>query len=90
MSLLLPYTAVMAGEGYDGGFTRGGRLGCSVAAIVGTPLFAFLLLADSLGDCDPGTDCHQGFLLHVLLPSVLIASAAGLVVRILVNRLSAG
>ena len=50
MSLLLPYTAVMAGEGYDGGFTRGGRLGCSVAAIAGTALFAFLLLADSLGE----------------------------------------
>ena len=82
------YSSSMAGESYDGGFTRGGRWGCAGAAIVGTPIFATLLLADALGDCDPGTACQHGFLVHVLLPSAAIGGAVGLIVRFLVNRLS--
>jgi hypothetical protein len=77
----------MAGEGYDDGSTRGGKWGCAVAAVVGTPIFAFLLLVDALGDCAPDTACHKGFLVHVLLPTVAIAGGLGLIVRYCVNRL---
>jgi len=66
--------------------SRGTKSGCGAAAIVGVPTFAFLLLMDALGDCEPGTACRKGFLLMVLLPSVLIAGAIGLLVRFLVNR----
>lgn len=76
----------MAGETYDGGLSRGAKWGLAVAAIVGLPLFAFLLAMDALGDCAPGLTCRKGFLLMVLVPSVVAASAVGLLVRLVVNR----
>jgi hypothetical protein len=78
----------MNGAGYNGGSTSGGRWGCGLAAIIGAPLFFFLLLADALGDCAPDTVCHKGFLSMVVLPTILIAAPVGLLTRWLVNRRS--
>jgi len=76
----------MAGETYDGGLSRAAKWGSAAAAIVGLPVFACLLILDALGDCEPGTGCHKGFLLMVLAPSALIASAVGLLVWFVVRR----
>jgi len=78
----------MAGDSYDGGLSRANKWGLVGAAIVGLPLFAFLLLMDALGDCEPGTGCRKGFLLMVLAPTFIAASAVGLTVRLLVKRSS--
>lgn len=76
----------MAGEIHEGDVSRATKWGCAAAAIVGLPLFAFLLAMDALGDCEPGTACRKGFLLMVLAPSVLIAGAVGLFVWFIANR----
>lgn len=76
----------MAGESYEGGPTRGGKWGCGAATLVGVPLFAFLILLDSLGDCAPDANCHKGAITMVILPTLAIAGSVGLLVRFLVNR----
>lgn len=76
----------MSGSGYRGGTTPGGKWGCAFAALAGAPLFFFLVLMEALGDCVPDAACHKGFLLMVVLPTILIATPIGLVVRWLVNR----
>ena len=76
----------MAGESYEGGWSRADRWGCAATAVVGLPIFGSLLLVDALGDCAPDTACRKGFLLMVLLPSLVVASATGLLVKFLVKR----
>lgn len=71
---------------YDGGFSTGGRWGCAVAALLGSPLFLILMTADALGDCVPDTPCRKGFWLYVALPSVIVTLVVWLVVRAIVNH----
>lgn len=71
----------MSGDGYKGGATVEGRWGCIASAILGVPVFMFLLLADALGDCAPDTACKKGFLTQVLLPTAVLAIGVGLLVR---------
>lgn len=71
---------------YRGGGTPGGKWGCGLAALFGLPVFFFLVLLDSLGDCVPDVQCHKGFWLWVVLPTVLVAAPIGFGVRRLVNR----
>ena len=72
---------LISGGGYKGGPTVEGRWGCVASAVVGVPVFVFLLLADALGDCMPDNACNKGFLIQVLLPSVVVAIAVGLLIR---------
>lgn len=75
------------GEGrYRGGGTLGGKWGCGLAALFGLPVLFFLVLLDSLGDCVPDVQCHKGFWLWVVLPTMLVAAPVGFGVRWLVNR----
>ncbi len=76
----------MDGGWYDGGFTTGGRWGCAVAALIGSPLFLLLMIVDALGDCAPNVSCRKGFLTNVALPSLIFMLAVWLVVRDIVNR----
>lgn len=76
----------MSDDGYQGGATVGDRVGCAIAAILGLPLFFFLLIGDALGDCAPDVPCRKGFLLYFALPTAIISLAVGLGVRALVNR----
>ena len=66
-------------EGYTGRSTEE-RWGCIASTLIGTPIFLFLLVADAIGDCAPGTSCQKGFLTQVLLPSFTIAALVGLMV----------
>jgi len=76
----------MNSQGYDDGPTRGGKWGCAVAALIGGPLFLFLMLIDSLGDCPPDVDCGKGVWTHVVLPTMLVTIPVGLIIRWVVNR----
>ena len=76
----------MAGESYEGGLSRADKWGCVAASVVGLPIFAALLFVDALGDCAPDAPCRKGFLLMVLLPSLIAAICAGLLVRFLVSK----
>ena len=80
----------MSGSEYKGGTTPGGRWGCLISAVIGAPLFFFLIVGDALGDCETGADCHKGFLPMVLLPTVLIVAPIGIGVRWVINRRSRG
>lgn len=71
----------MSEGGYNGGTTVEGRWGCIASALLGVPVFMFLLLVDALGDCAPDTACKKGFLTQVLLPATVIAIGVGLLVR---------
>lgn len=77
----LGYPMQMSDGGYKGGATVEGRWGCIASAILGVPVFMFLLLADALGDCAPDTACKKGFLTQVLLPTAIVAIGVGLLVR---------
>jgi hypothetical protein len=46
----------------------------------------FSSLVASLGDCMPDVQCHKGFWLSVILPTVVVAAPIGFGVRWLVNR----
>ena len=76
----------MVGDSYDGGLGQANKWGCIGASVVGLPVFVFLLLADALGDCAPDAPCRKGFLLMVLLPSLIAAVGAGLLVRFIVSK----
>jgi len=71
----------MRDGGYKGGTTVEGRWGCIASAVLGVPVFMFLLLANTLGDCLPDIACKKGFLTQVLLPTAVIAIGVGLLVR---------
>jgi len=70
----------MSDGGYNGGATPEGRWGCVASAVLGVPVFMFLLIVDALGDCVPDTACKKGFLTQVLLHSAVIAVGVGLLV----------
>jgi len=70
--------------------TAGGIWGCAAAALIGAPLFMFLLIVNTLGDCAPGEQCHPSALLHVVIPTAIVALVVGLGVREVVNRLRNG
>lgn len=72
-------------DGYQGRGTPGGKWGCLAAALVGAPLFFFLIIVDSLGDCAPDLECHKGLLSYVALPTFGIGLLVGLSVRATVN-----
>ena len=73
-------------SGYRGGPTPGGKWGCVAAAAIGAPLFSFLILVDSLGDCAPDADCGKGFLRYVALPTLIVILPVGFGVRAAINR----
>lgn len=76
----------MPEKNFDGGLNRADKWGCATALIVGLLVFAPLLVMDALGDCAPDTPCRKGFLLMVLLPSLVVAVAAGLLARFIASR----
>ncbi len=76
----------MEDGGYRGGATPGGKWGCAAAALIGVPLFFWLTLINSLGDCAPDAACHGSFWTEAVLPTALVAGIVGLSVRWLVNR----
>jgi hypothetical protein len=67
------------------GTSRGGKWGLIIAALVGVPLFFFLMLMDALGDCAPDTNCRHGFFPIVLLPTLLVTIPIFLAVRFAIN-----
>ena len=71
----------MSEGGYQGGPSVESRWGCLAGAVVGAPLFFFLVGLDALGDCAPDPGCKKGFLTQVLIPSVIVAVGVGLLVR---------
>lgn len=75
----------MEEHGYKGGGTIGGRWGCGVAALVCTPLFFFLIIVNTLGDCPSGSVCNKGALLPIVVPVAVTGAVIGLAVRALVN-----
>jgi hypothetical protein len=77
----------MSDSEYRGGTTAGSKWGCAVAALLGVPLFFFLMLVEALGDCVPDTECKKGFLVFALVPTVVVSGALFLVVRAIVNRI---
>ncbi len=72
---------LMSEGGYKGGTTVEGRWGCIAAAALGVPIFMFLTLVETLGDCAPDIACKKGFLTQVLMPTAAIAIGVGLFVR---------
>ena len=76
----------MAGDSYDGGLSTADKWGCVAASVIGLPIFAVLLLVDAIGDCAPDTPCRKGFLLMVLLPSLVAAAGAALLARFIAGR----
>ena len=71
---------------YKAGMTAGSKWGCAAAAVIGAPLFFFLIIADALGDCAPDTACKKGFLPFVATPTIIVAAALFFTVRVIVNR----
>lgn len=62
------------------------KWGCLAAALIGVPVFLFLLGMDALGDCAPDASCRKGFLLMVLAPSSLVTLLVFGVVRRLARK----
>ena len=54
--------------------------------MVGAPIFFFLTLIDSLGDCAPDVNCHKGFWSSVALPTIAAGVIVGLLIRTIINR----
>ncbi|WP_205412205.1 hypothetical protein [Sphingomonas crusticola] len=75
----------MSDNQYRGGPSVGGMWGCGVAALLGAPLFAVLIVGDALGDCAPDINCHKGFLSHVALPTAIAVTLIFVAVRALVG-----
>ena len=62
------------------------KWGCLVATLVGAPLFFTLMFVDALGDCPPEpTSCKKGFLLMVLLPSLIVTEVVFGIVRAVIR-----
>lgn len=49
-------------------------MGLYWGALVGVPVFLFLLGLDALGNCTPGSGCRHGFWLMVALPSLTVTA----------------
>lgn len=73
-------------EGSYKGLAGGEKWGCGVAALIGVPLFLFLLAVDAVGDCAPDSGCTKGFWTNVLLPSAIIATLVFFGVRWAIGR----
>ncbi len=66
----------MSDEGYKGGGpTVEGMWAFVVGGLVGIPVFMFLLIGYTLGDCLPDEDCKPSVFVHVVLPSLAIGGA---------------
>jgi hypothetical protein len=78
----------MAGEGYRGGGTVGGKVGCALAAVVGLPLLGLAILISVLGDCMPDAPCNHDPQWWLILGALAFSLAVGAVVRTLINRLA--
>lgn len=80
-------------SGYRSATTIGGKVGCAVAAVIGIPLLALaFFVAIPFGDCRPNDPCHEGEGWRMLAAIVVVAAIAGslgLVVRKLINALTA-
>jgi hypothetical protein len=76
----------MAGEGYRGGGTVGGKVGCALAAVVGLPLLGLAILISALGDCMPDAPCNHDPQWWLILGALAISLTVGAVVRALINR----
>lgn len=76
----------MSDDGYSGGGNAGTKWGCLGGALIGAPIFMFLLIGEALGDCIEGDECKNGFVLGVLLPSAAIAGLVFLLIRWAVNE----
>jgi hypothetical protein len=77
-------------EPYAGGGTTGGKCGCAAALLIGLAVGGFLMLWWFMGDCPPGAPCHDGEVVRfwsIVLVAAAVATAGGLLVHYLVNRL---
>lgn len=72
-------------DGYQG-LPKSDKWGCVVGALLSIPVFLLLLGLDALGDCAPDPGCRKGFLLMVLLPSIVSAVAAFWLTRAVLRR----
>jgi len=75
---------------YTGGGTAGGKCGCAAALLIGLAIAGLLMLWWFMGDCPPGAPCHDGEVVRfwsIVLVAAAVATAGGLFVRYLVNRL---
>lgn len=72
---------------YRGGGTVESRWGCAAAFVAAFPVFIYLFLAETWGDCLPEVPCRKSFLLYVLVPTILVALAAGISIKRLVAAL---
>lgn len=71
----------MSDNRYDGGTSAGSKWGCLGAALIGVPMFMFLLVGEALGDCIEGDECKNGFVFGVLLPFAAIAGLVFFLIR---------
>ena len=69
----------MSSERYKGGGpTIQGIWACIAGALVGTPVFVFLLIAHTIGDCMPDEGCRPSAFIYVVLPSLAVGFVAAL------------
>lgn len=69
----------MSNKRYNGGGpTVQGIWACIAGALVGAPVFIFLLIAHTIGDCMPDEDCKPSTLIYVVLPSLVAGFVAAL------------
>jgi len=80
-----------AGAGtVHGRSTAGGKCGCATALLIGLAVGGLLMLWWLMGDFPPGAPCHDGEVVRfwsIVLVAAAVATAGGLLVRYLVNRL---
>jgi len=67
-------------DGYQG-LPKSDKWGCIGGALVGVPVFLFLLGLDALGDCAPDPGCRHGFWLMVALPSLTVTALTFWMIR---------
>jgi hypothetical protein len=68
--------------------TAGGKIGCAAAVIVGLPFLGLAMFVRFYGDCGEARECHRGegvSLFVILALTAVVACAAGLFTRLLVN-----
>jgi hypothetical protein len=75
----------MEREGYQGGGSVGGKLGCGLAAITAVPLLGSAFVIASLGQCaaDNQLDCVPHWLLFV--GALLVIATVGFGTKAIVN-----
>ena len=80
----LVHASGVSESGFNPGPPQETKWGCIAAFVFSAPLFGFLFLADTLGDCAPDTDCRKGFLPFVLAPTIIAFAIVFFSVRWLV------